>query len=112
MEVLCPKWVNFLLIKDWERETDELGGSGWIQKAETGDHLQYLHPLDHGKQVRGLGERGDKDLKKEMVWQSGGYAFTAAIFHLCSLYRLVVQSVYTTQDHQLECLTPPKSLFH
>lgn len=37
-----------------------------LAKGEPEDHLLYLHPLDHGKQVRGLGKRVDTDPKRDM----------------------------------------------
>lgn len=53
------------------------------QKAASGGGAvaPYLHPLDHGKQVRGLGKRVDTKSKKE---DKRVRQFTAASAHLSS----------------------------
>lgn len=44
-----------------QSENSESVRENWFkQKAEPVEHLQYLQPLDHGKQVRGLEERNPK----------------------------------------------------
>lgn len=66
--IWCLKWGKFFwcnLIQFCERRSRQVKQR--VHMAEPGDHLQYLHPLDHGKQVRGLGERGDTDPKGNRV---------------------------------------------
>ncbi len=90
------------MIKAWEEKQASLCSEF---ERESGDHLQYLHPLDHGKQVRGLGKRVYTDLKRDMGLT---YAFPAVFTLISAHFKSWLYSP-KTQDLLLETLTPPNS---
>lgn len=66
-------------------KADEGGRGGEHEGGDCGGAVTaYLHPLDHGKQVRGLRKRVDTKSKKKKKKDKRVRQFTAASAHLSS----------------------------